>query len=202
MDPEAIKQLLQQQFADFKATFTQDAAAGAAVAAASPPPRPIEFKSAGNKAQFEHQEKMLTLITKAKALMSSDPKKSEELLDEAIDGINKRIKYIRIADKSESGWQAVKEYMSDELASDSDDEKRIRKADSAAMQKRKKREVEKRAKRSRMASFRYQQFNPIGGPRRPQTSFRQYQQREGTCFGCGLPGHFRKNCPQLAYGGN
>ena len=198
MDTEAIREIFQQQFAEFKESLLQSQAAAPAP---TPPPKPIEFKSAGNKAQFEHQEKILFAITQAKSLLRSDPDKAEELLSDAIEGINKRIKHIRIADKSESGWQAVKEYMSDEIASDSEDEKRIRKADSAAMQKRKKRDVERRAKRSRSQPFRFHPFPSNQGPSRGRGNFRQYQAREGTCFGCGHPGHIHKNCPNLAYGG-
>ena len=36
-----------------------------------------------------------------------------------------RIKLIRIADKSELGWETVNQYEVDELASDSEDDKRI-----------------------------------------------------------------------------
>ena len=43
--------------------------------------------------------------------------------------VSKRIKAIKLADKSEFGWATVNEYLSDELASDSDDEKRIYRAE-------------------------------------------------------------------------
>jgi len=43
---------------------------------------------------------------------------------------------IKIADKSKDGWQAVAEYESDELASGSEDEKRLKKAREAAGRKR------------------------------------------------------------------
>ena len=42
---------------------------------------------------------------------------------------------MRIADKSEGGWKTVEEYISDEVASDSEDEKRIRAADNRAVRK-------------------------------------------------------------------
>ena len=43
---------------------------------------------------------------------------------------------IQIADKSADGWRVVDEYVSDELASDSKDEKRLKKTKDAANRKR------------------------------------------------------------------
>ena len=42
---------------------------------------------------------------------------------------------MKIADKSRDGWQVVAEYESDELASGSEDEKRLKKAREAASRK-------------------------------------------------------------------
>ena len=49
---------------------------------------------------------------------------------------------MKLADKYEGGWDTVNEYLSDELASDSEYEKRIRRAESIAQQKRKKRSMQ------------------------------------------------------------
>ena len=43
-------------------------------------------------------------------------------LEEGAELVEKRIKAIKLADKSDYGWATVSEYLSDELASDSDDE--------------------------------------------------------------------------------
>lgn len=51
--------------------------------------------------------------------------------------IKKRQKLIKIADKNRDGWLVVQEYQTDDLASDSEDEKKIRKARAAAEKKRK-----------------------------------------------------------------
>ena len=44
----------------------------------------------------------------------------------------KRIKAIKIADKSDYGWATVTEYLSDELASDTEDEKRLYRSEKRA----------------------------------------------------------------------
>ena len=51
--------------------------------------------------------------------------------------IKKRQKLITIADKNRDGWLVVQEYETDDLASNSEDEKKIRKAKAAAEKKRK-----------------------------------------------------------------
>ena len=56
-------------------------------------------------------------------------------LEEGTGIVSKRMKAIKFADKSEFGWQTVNEYLSDELASDSDDEKRMYRAERRAEKK-------------------------------------------------------------------
>ena len=60
----------------------------------------------------------------------------DDLANEGKELIRKRQKLIRIADKSADGWKVVDEYVSDELASGSEDEKRLKKAKEAASRKR------------------------------------------------------------------
>ncbi|CAH3183807.1 unnamed protein product, partial [Porites lobata] len=58
------------------------------------------------------------------------------LVDEGKELIRKRQKLNRIADKSADGWKVVDEYVSDELASGSEDEKGLKKASEVASRKR------------------------------------------------------------------
>ena len=57
--------------------------------------------------------------------------------DKLVDDLNTRNKPIRMADKCVAGWNIVDEYLTDELASDSDDEKRLRQAEARALRKKK-----------------------------------------------------------------
>ena len=68
---------------------------------------------------------------------AGSPTDIHKLVAEAKLIIKKRQKLIKIADKNRDGWLVVQEYQTDDLASDSEDEKKIRKARAAAEKKRK-----------------------------------------------------------------
>ena len=74
-----------------------------------------------------------------------------EFASRALASIQKRQKLIKLADKSEAGWLVVDEYESDELADDSEDDKKIRRAQDKAVRK-KKQLLLSRSKRQRTSS--------------------------------------------------
>jgi hypothetical protein len=97
------------------------------------------FKSKGNEQQYQHQIGLLdTFDGAATALENHDADKAMSLLQEGKAAIYGRIKLIKLADKSEHGWQTVAEYVTNELAENSDDEKRIDRAERTAEKKAKK----------------------------------------------------------------
>jgi hypothetical protein len=75
------------------------------------------------------------LDTTNKSLLEGNLTKENSELEKLKTLVQKRTKLIRFADKSPAGWSAVEEYESDELAEDSDDEKKLRSAERRAMTK-------------------------------------------------------------------
>ena len=103
-------------------------------------------------------------------------------------------KVIQLADSSELGWRAVKDYEKIPIASDSDDEKRMYKAMARASRKMK---AEKSKKGTRCRSFLYRtRKQPEGSVSNVQTRIPWYR-KPGLCFNCNQPGHLAKykECP-------
>ena len=94
----------------------------------------LQFK--GNRKQFELNANLSRILTHISANVDN-PAEIQKSLEEGQLLIKKRQKLIKLADRTKDGWQVAQEYESDDLASDSADEKRIRKAKSAVERKRK-----------------------------------------------------------------
>ena len=84
----------------------------------------LRFK--GNKRQFEHNAKLDFVLDRIRAETDGHNVAVSELIKEGKELIRKRQKLIRIADKSVDGWKMVDEYVSDDLAPGSEDDKRLR----------------------------------------------------------------------------
>ena len=81
-----------------------------------------EIKYKGNRKQFEVNLRLDNILTQIDESTSS-PADIHKLVTEGKLIIKKRQKLIKIADKNRDGWLVVQEYESDDLASDSEDEK-------------------------------------------------------------------------------
>ena len=100
--------------------------------------RGISFKRKGNEKQFRHNEEVLeTFEALSDALESTPPaiERAKEVLKEGEKLILHRKTLIRIVDRSEFGWATVQEYEDDELAENSDDEKKLFKSEIRANKK-------------------------------------------------------------------
>ena len=124
-----------------------------------------KLKFAGNKDQFIFNSELCgTLEEVSDLLAAKQTEKAEEKVAELSKNLKRRQKIIKLADKSEAGWLAVKEYQTEELASDSEDEKRIRKAQERALKK-KKQNVSRKQDRDRNSSLGASRFRAINDDR-------------------------------------
>ena len=89
------------------------------------------LKNAGNQQQYDHARKCsATLETAEKHLGREEVANATEVLNNGKVLIKKRMKLIRLADRNT--WATVQGYVSDDLASDTDDDKHIQKSIRAA----------------------------------------------------------------------
>ena len=93
-------------------------------------------KFKGNRKQLELKSLLNSILTQIEGSVEN-PSKVLKFVAEGEQVIKERQKLIKVADKNREGCLVVQEYESDDLASDSEDEKKLRKAKSAAERKRK-----------------------------------------------------------------
>ena len=79
----------------------------------------ISFKAKGNKIQYEFNSQLIDNIEEAYELWKKGSvNRLEAKLEKVLYLLSKRNKLIRIADRSEGGWQTTMKYMLNELADD------------------------------------------------------------------------------------
>ena len=131
-----ISSLIDTRFDNFKEQFTEENSSSVEAAVKRVKRARFVFQRKGNEQQFEHVESVLDKLESAKdALYANATSKAKTAIEEGIALVTKRMKVIRIADKSEYNWATVQEYLSDELASDSEDEKRLFRSERRAEKK-------------------------------------------------------------------
>ena len=97
-----------------------------------------KFKFRGNQKQFVFNAELEELAGKIKdANAQRDHKKVAQLTDQTKSLLHKRQKLIKLPDSSEAGWDAVSEYESQDIASEDEEDKKIRNVRAAADRKRK-----------------------------------------------------------------
>jgi hypothetical protein len=172
------------------------------------------WKYEGNKVQYLLNSEFLEDL--AQALWEIDNLKFEharETISELVEKVKRRNKLIKIADTSEGGWETVRQYESNPVASDSDDESKINKAENKALRKHKfkGKKIPAKSIQSNPPQFAASSFpgknQPFREPQTWYTSFPVYQNQPGTsgyqrrgqqgggCFSCGSFQHWRNQCP-------
>lgn len=89
------------------------------------------FRRKGNENQYKHEARILSKLKEANEHLNSNTV-NEEIVEAAKSSINEgmelvknRQKIIKLADSSQLGWKVVKEYETNPIATDSDDEKKM-----------------------------------------------------------------------------
>jgi len=94
---------------------------------------PRRFKKKANENQYRFNSKLTDVLDEAKSSCSAQNlDKVKESLEKGENFLAERQKHILLADKSDYGWMAIQEYKKNDLADDSDDEKKIIRAVVAA----------------------------------------------------------------------
>lgn len=157
------------------------------------------FKKKGHKKQTEFNIEVKNKLESVEEALGKDTPNIEKAKEEINDGkllIDTRNKLIRIADSSEAGWGAVDEYLENDVADNSDDDKKIKKAQSEATRKQKAKKVKQQYPIKTVVSgvnknvARNSNFRRFGG----NTA------QNDVCFYCGEVGHWRRSCPNKSKG--
>ena len=119
-----ISSLIDVRFENFKTQFSQEYSVLVEAAVKRSRRDRYVFQSKGNEQQFEHTESVLEKLETAKNAVNSNAiAKAKSAIEEGIALVTKRMKVIKIADKSEYSWATVQEYLTDELVSNSETRK-------------------------------------------------------------------------------
>ena len=177
-----------------------------------------DFKRKSNKKNYEHNSEIQMRMEEARrSLDNPNPniERATTALQQGMSANSTRNKHILIADQSDAGWATVDEYLVREIASDSEDDRRITKAEFKAQKK-------FRGRRRGNGGGGYRGYNHNNNYSQPRSgyygsnnqnfvsdpAFQQYgyQPRPPTntaqpfnnnrCHICNELGHWKKFCPR------
>ena len=188
----------------------------------------LTFKHKSHEVQYTFNEEVKAKFDSVKAALHDTPpavEKAKSTTEEGEKLINDRQKLIRIADRNEHGWATVEEYEDDELADNSDDEKKLFKAEAQAGRKLRQKLAKGKGKKGyfkKPGSGSWNKWQPAGfnfnQPDVPNVGIDAQRHAPGAsiaspqlqgasqpslsqlgpCFLCGNMGFLKKSCPLWA----
>ena len=184
-----LTQVIEDRLGGFAKRFSEENSSTVEQAVKKARRESYTCKRKGNQQQLDHAVQVLDKFDEASdALKAKSYDKVKAALDSGTEVVSKRIKVIKMADKSDFGWSTVNEYLSDELASNSDDEKRMYRAERRAERKTKERRRRFRpVDRKEPASSTSAAFSSRSGPSysaggQPNRRVFSSSQHLGPCF--------------------
>ncbi|XP_060572473.1 integrase/recombinase xerD homolog [Ruditapes philippinarum] len=129
-----------------------------------------KFKRKSNEEQFKLNAKVIDKLAVAQAAVETqDLSSAKDSIIQAWELLKRRQKLVLLADTSDLGWKTVNEYETNPIASDSDDERRIFKAEARASRKAK----ADKTKKARKSSRPYRRLETSGSSSQTQQGTRQ-----------------------------
>ena len=176
------------------------------------------FRFKSNQIQFDFNESNSDKVdTIVKLIKNGSQKRASNLAKSIKEDIEKRNKLLKIADKSIAEWGTADEYLSDDLASDSEDDRKIKAAERRPLQKQNIRRTNQRSSATTTKpppskpannqfrnvqqgyTFRGQNTSSATASTTQNDSRRismgPPRRTGGTYFACGGNGHWRQSCP-------
>ncbi|VDI21996.1 Hypothetical predicted protein [Mytilus galloprovincialis] len=151
------------------------------------------FKRKGNEEQFKVNSSVANRMKEARYFLREDPEQTEQT-QMAAQSISEDKNYLNWQNQSESGWKTVTEYETHSLADDSEDEKRIIRAENKAASII---NNEKQCKQHRSTPYSTSQLSRFNS-NAPRNNVPV--QRPGKCYECGIPGHWMVDHQTGAFG--
>ena len=153
----------------------------------------IQFNKKGHEDQFRHCTELEDTIDDAIELIDDgNIEQAKEKLNEGKKSLKERAKWVRIADRE--GWLTVKQFRSDDLASDEEEEKRLKRAIRSANALK-----EKMSKNKSVESSTSTNSNVINNDKKyyRNSESERYSKRmdDVICFNCKRAGHYVNYCP-------